>query len=252
MRHLHLALVLLATTLLHCGSDKAKSGSKEDDDEEDEPRKRRPVASASATNSVAVTRPSAAPSPVPVPIEPPPAPAAPSFKIDKTEYAQGDSILVTFNTNLVAPAGEQYWITLVKPEAAESEFAKWKYLPPNATSFNLTAEDAGDFEVRLHDLYPKYKQGRVLARQRIKVVKAAAAPAGPYVPSTGFCSSDGECRAGYYCGQQGNCFPREAPKKTSCSLGKSYWGPCERTGCQAGYTCSDRDRGGDGNCYCNK
>lgn len=176
--------------------------------------------------------------------------APPSFKLDRLEVAAADVVTVSFSAPLVPPAGQQYWITLVKPDAPDGEFGAWHYVGSGATSDTIKPASAGEYEIRLHDLYPKYKQGRVIARQRIKV-SAAKAVAGPFVPAAGFCSADSDCTASHYCGQQGNCFPREKPKAQRCPLGKSYWGPCERTGCQAGYSCSDRENGGDGNCYCN-
>jgi hypothetical protein len=142
----------------------------------------------------------------------------------------------------------------VAPAAADTEFGKWQYLPQGVERFTLDAHEVGSFEVRLHDLHPRNKgKGKVLARQLIQIVDKKVAT-GPFVPKSGFCSADSDCPSTHYCGQQGNCFQREAPKKKktcNCSMGKSYWGPCERTGCNAGYTCSDRDNGGDGNCYCN-
>lgn len=247
--HRGVALLLALTAAVSaCGdTDRKKGSARTDDDDDDEPRKK-PRASATATESaIAITTPSFTLKPVPVPLEPPPSPAAVTFKIDKTEFKERENIVVTFSAPLNAPTGQQYWITLIKADAPEKEFGAWHYVPAGASSDTLQGQKAGDFEVRLHDLYPLHKEGKVLARQRVKIVKAAATPSGPFVPKSGFCGADSDCPAGYYCGMQGNCFPNDPPKKRACSLGDKYWGPCGRTGCNAGYFCAD-----DGHCVCNR
>lgn len=161
-----------------------------------------------------------APAAPPPPPDAPSAEAIPTIKIDRTEFEKGDAITVRLGVTLAPPEGQKYWITLIRPDAPDTDFGSWQYVASGASSHTLEATEPGDWEIRLHDVYPKYKTGRVLSRQRIKITGAKAAPA-------------------------------KAQNACSCSLGGAYWGPCERTGCQAGYTCSSRDDGGDGNCYCN-
>lgn len=252
-----LAAMTVALGPFACGSseESQKSSRASPDRDESEEEEASKVDSSSRSKSTAGTtagtgasiggRPIPVASAAPVPVDA----APPGFKLDRLEALTGDVVTVSFSAPLVPPAGQQYWITLVKPDAPDGEFGAWHYVASGAASDTIKPASAGEYEIRLHDLYPKYKQGRVIARQRIKI-SAAKPVSGPFVPAAGFCSADSDCPASHYCGQQGNCFPRERPKAQSCPLGKSYWGPCERTGCQAGYSCSDRDNGGDGNCYC--
>ncbi len=245
---LGLAGLTLLVSLTACSTAEKTTRRDDETEDEDEPKsknKSRPP-TASPLQSTPTLTPPAAVTPVPVPLTPPPAPVLATFKIDKTEFKKGESIVVTFNQALSPPQGQQYWITILKPDAPDAVFGKWHYVPIGATTDTLQATEAGDFEIRLHDLYPMNKTGKVIARQRIKVVKTAPTAKGPFVPSTGFCSSDGECPAGYHCGMQGNCFPNDPPRKRSCQCGEKYWGPCGRTGCNPGFSCAE-----DGHCVCN-
>ena len=238
---LALAAVVLLVNVGACSSPE-KTPKRDDESEEEEPKPKK-MPRPSAERPIHVLTTTAAP--VPVPLTPPPPPALATFKIGKTEFKKGESIAVTFNQALSPPQGQWYWITLVKPDAPEHELGKWHYIPIGATTDTLQAGDAGDFEIRLHDLSPMHKFGKVLARQRIQVTKSAATPREPFVPSTGFCTSDAGCPAGYYCGTQGNCFPSDPPKAKGCKCGEKYWGPCGRTGCEPGYSCAE-----DGHCVC--
>lgn len=251
------AAVILGLGPLACGSPeeshKASRASRDaEESDEEEPAKVDVSSRRGTAGPLSVTGSPGGGRPLPIVSSPsvPVDAAPPSFKLDRLEVAAADAVTVSFSAPLVPPAGQQYWIALVKPDAPDGEFGAWHYVASGATSDTIKPASAGEYEIRLHDLYPKYKQGRVIARQRIKVTAAVKPVSGPFVPATGFCSADSDCPASHFCGQQGNCFPRERPKAQSCPLGKSYWGPCERTGCQAGYACSDRDNGGDGNCYC--
>ncbi len=152
------------------------------------------------------------------PVAPPPPPAPPpdasatppTFTIDRAEVENNGKVTLRFDRALSPPEGQRYWIAITRPSAKEGEYGIWHYVPAGASTDTVAIAGAGQWEIRLHDLYPKWKEGRIVARQTVTV--------------------------------------KEAPQ---CALGKSYWGPCERTGCEPGYTCSDRENGGDGNCHCN-
>jgi hypothetical protein len=107
-----------------------------------------------------------------------PGPAAPSeggavnagaFSIPKTTFARGEAIAVTYNRDMTAPPGQQHWITLAKPTDVESAWGVWHYVKQSATTDRLVAPPAaGQWEIRLHDVYPR-NASKVLARQIITV-----------------------------------------------------------------------------------
>lgn len=105
---------------------------------------------------------------------PAPGPVGPSdvnagaFSIPRTTFARGEAIPVTYNRDMTAPPGQQHWITLAKPTDVESAWGVWHYVKQSATTDSLVAPTAGQWEIRLHDVYPRYAS-RVLARQIITV-----------------------------------------------------------------------------------
>lgn len=124
----------------------------------------------------------AAPPPVAQPAQPaqpavaaPPPVAAPAgvnaglFSIPKATFTRGERILVTFHKDMTTPPGQQHWITLAKPTDVESAWGTWHYVPQGATSDVLTPNLPGEWEIRLHDIYPRWAS-RVIARQRITVM----------------------------------------------------------------------------------
>ncbi|MCC7111555.1 MAG: hypothetical protein IT382_19835 [Deltaproteobacteria bacterium] len=135
-------------------------------------------AGAATTPSAASATPPVAPpatppvtSSVTPPAAPTPAvavPAAPQLTLARTKFKVGEEIAVTFAQPVVAPTGQQYWLTLVAADAADSEYGSWHYVAANAVTDKLVAERAGTFEVRLHDLYPQNK-AKVLQRVRVVV-----------------------------------------------------------------------------------
>lgn len=114
-----------------------------------------PPSEAAATTSAAATPPAATS-------------AAPQLTLARTTFKVGEEIAVTFQQPVVAPTGQQYWLTLVAADAADTEYGTWHYIAPNAVTDKLVAEHAGSFEVRLHDLYPQNKT-KVLQRARVVV-----------------------------------------------------------------------------------
>lgn len=106
-----------------------------------------------------------------------PAAAGPiTLTLNALSFEPGFRIDVRFDRALTPPAGQQYWITVAKAGAPDTDWGTWHYVPAGATTDSLTAPAAGAYEVRLHDLHPKYP-ARVIARQPISVVAGAGAPA---------------------------------------------------------------------------
>jgi hypothetical protein len=105
------------------------------------------------------------------------APAAPAqpvgvnagaFSIERTTFTRGEPIVVTFNRDMTTPPGQQHWITLTKPTDVESAWGVWHYVPQSAKTDKVVPPTAGQWEIRLHDVYPRYAS-RVIARQVITV-----------------------------------------------------------------------------------
>jgi hypothetical protein len=106
-----------------------------------------------------------------------PAPAAPAqptgvnagaFSIERTTFNRGEPIVVTYNRDMTTPPGQQHWITLAKPGDVESAWGVWHYVKQSAKVDQVTAPTAGQWEIRLHDVYPR-NASKVLARQIITV-----------------------------------------------------------------------------------
>lgn len=99
---------------------------------------------------------------------PEPTTPAPQLALDRTTFTVGEEIAVRYNQPLVAPAGQQYWLTLVAADAPGTEHGTWHSVLPSASSDKLVADRAGSQEVRLHDLYPRHS-ARVLHWVRVVV-----------------------------------------------------------------------------------
>jgi hypothetical protein len=96
--------------------------------------------------------------------------------VPRAVYKTGEKIELTYSARLLPPEGQQYWVTLVPAGAPDTEFGKWHYVKGGAKADELIADAEGEYEIRLHDVYPYYKKGRVLARQRVSVKGQEAPP----------------------------------------------------------------------------
>lgn len=103
-----------------------------------------------------------------------PAAAPPSFKLSGTTVKVGETIVATFDKTLRSPDGQQFWITLVDPAEPDTTHGDWHYLKNGVSEDRILANKAGEYEIRLYDLFPKTKD-KVLARQRVSVVECRAA-----------------------------------------------------------------------------
>lgn len=96
------------------------------------------------------------------------APQAVQPSIARTTIRSGEAFEVSFGRPMSAPTGQQYWITAARPGDPDDTWGTWHYLPSNATSDRLEVKGKGEYELRLHDLYPQNK-ARVIWRQRVVV-----------------------------------------------------------------------------------
>lgn len=107
----------------------------------------------------------------PQPVQQPAAPVgvnAGAFSIPKTVFARGEPVNITYLRDMTTPPGQQHWITLAKPTDVESAWGVWHYVPQSARTDVVTPPTPGEWEIRLHDIYPRWAS-RVIARQRITV-----------------------------------------------------------------------------------
>ncbi|MFI5298473.1 MAG: LCCL domain-containing protein [Polyangiales bacterium] len=102
-------------------------------------------------------------------------------------FTAGEPIRIQYTSPISVPSGQQHWITLVPAGAADSAWGSWHYVASGAMSDVLTTSAAGEYEIRLHDLYPAFDY-KVIARVRVHVVAAGAtsvsASSLPACPST--------------------------------------------------------------------
>lgn len=65
-------------------------------------------------------------------------------------------ITVKFPSAVNSTEEDRMWIAIVEKSKPETDWGVWKYVEDQATSIKLTCPDvAGDYEIRLHDNYPK-------------------------------------------------------------------------------------------------
>jgi hypothetical protein len=94
--------------------------------------------------------------------------AAPEIR-EGGSYRVGDTVTLRFDRPLTTGrTGEQFWVALVRTGAADPEWGTWHYVDAGATSTTLSLKQAGAFEVRLHDSYPRLSH-HVVLRRRIDV-----------------------------------------------------------------------------------
>lgn len=92
----------------------------------------------------------------------------PGLKVKSNEVKRGEPVAIDYSTKLEPPTGQQYWVTLAKVGAPDSEWGNWHYVAKGATNDSIVAKESGAFEVRLHDLYPK-NSFKVIARVPVTV-----------------------------------------------------------------------------------
>ncbi len=137
-------------------------------------------------------------------------PPDPSFTIGAASCVQGSPVELTFNAALTPPEGQQYWVTIVKAGAPDADFGHWHYVKTGADKDEIKAPEAGDYEVRLHDLYPKFPF-KVIKREKLTITceggSCEPAPAPPPPPEKPKAASDGYLPDGW---------PAEIPPRGLC------------------------------------
>ena len=88
--------------------------------------------------------------------------------LERTTYAAGDTVLVTYTNPIESPPGEDYWITLVPSRDPDNTWGDWHYVPSGTESDGVVARAPGDYEIRLHSGYPRVPY-HVVARIGIHV-----------------------------------------------------------------------------------
>lgn len=100
--------------------------------------------------------------------EPAPEPLAAAEVQEGGSYRVGDTVTLRFDRPLAGRSGEKFWVALVRAGAADREWGTWRYVDAGATSTALSLTQAGAFELRLHDGYPRLSH-HVVLRRRIDV-----------------------------------------------------------------------------------
>lgn len=96
-----------------------------------------------------------------------------TFELDKPQYNYLETAKIRYSRPLEVPEGQQYWITINRVGDPDTNNGAWHFVKKGALVdtmeiFKSDGKEA-EWEIRLHDIYPKYPQ-RVIHRQRIKVV----------------------------------------------------------------------------------
>jgi hypothetical protein len=94
--------------------------------------------------------------------------STPGLKVSNQTVKQGDTINVTYTSPVKSKEGSKYWVTLSLKASPDSTWGDWHYVAADATTDTLKAGQPGEYEVRLHDDYPK-QAFHVIARQTVKV-----------------------------------------------------------------------------------
>jgi len=96
-----------------------------------------------------------------------------AFEIDKTQYNYLEVAKIRYSRPMDVPDGHQYWITIVRAGAPDTDNGAWHYVKKSALvdTMEIFKSDGkeDEWEIRLHDVYPKYPY-RVIHRQKIKVI----------------------------------------------------------------------------------
>jgi hypothetical protein len=95
--------------------------------------------------------------------------------LSKASFAAGEPITMRFEPPLSGPPNEEFWITIVAPEAADTSWAAYDYLKSGTSSHTMKYATPGTWEVRLHDGYPRVTT-HLVARAKLRIADKDAAP----------------------------------------------------------------------------
>jgi hypothetical protein len=91
------------------------------------------------------------------------------FNVKPKTAAVGEPVELVFAQAMDAAPGEKFWVTIVKPGAADTTYGKYEYVPEGARKMLFAMpKQAGDYELRLHANYPT-KTTNVVHRVKIHV-----------------------------------------------------------------------------------
>lgn len=93
---------------------------------------------------------------------------APRMRVEATNVATGNDVVVSFDNALTGRATNQYWVALQPADAAETDTTGRVLLYHGDHGARLRAVAPGDYEVRLHGSYPK-EESHLVARIPVKV-----------------------------------------------------------------------------------
>ncbi len=96
-----------------------------------------------------------------------------AFELDKTQYNYLETAKIRYSRPMDVPEGQQYWITINRAGDPDTNNGAWHFVKKGALVDTMEVFKAdgkeSEWEIRLHDIYPKYPQ-RVIHRQKIKVI----------------------------------------------------------------------------------
>jgi hypothetical protein len=92
----------------------------------------------------------------------------PRMHVDAAVVPTGGDVVVTFDEPLTGRATNQYWIALVPADAPPTDTSGRVVLERSDRTARLRAIHPGDYEVRLHDRYPK-EESHLVARIPVKI-----------------------------------------------------------------------------------
>lgn len=85
----------------------------------------------------------------------------------------GDDVVVTFDTAIQSRASSLYWIALQRADTPTSSTEGRKILESGERRVVLHAATPGDYEIRLHERYPK-NEHRLVARTPVTILHSAS------------------------------------------------------------------------------
>lgn len=92
----------------------------------------------------------------------------PPIHLESAEVLTGEDVVVTVDRDLDGRAFDRYWVTLQPANASEADVTGRVLVERGQHTIRLKATAPGDYEVRLHDLYPK-REHHLVARVPVRI-----------------------------------------------------------------------------------
>lgn len=91
------------------------------------------------------------------------------FRLSTSTFPPNSEINIRFNRPVTHLKGTRSWVTVVRADAKDSSYDRWKYVPEGAQQVVLKSHpQEGNYEVRYHTDYPK-KRTNVVQRKAFRV-----------------------------------------------------------------------------------